>query len=163
MANRCSKCGKTYDTTLGLQRHQQRSKSCGGKQAGGKRRKKTVTGGRDAIHEILRDHPQGLSTTQIFAALKERGFNLNSNYICQAAAADKSIIRIGRGQYRLKANAMSRSTQSAGTQAVAEAVTEATRVAELPREALLLRIETLENQLRAMQDAHMSFIRGTLV
>ena len=119
--------------------------------------------GRDAIRRILSEHPQGLPTAQIFAELTSSGFpKINQNYVSQDAIHDSGIVRVERGVYRLKKVRLSSGlTAAAGTAVVKEAVEEASAI-NLPRETLLLRIDHLETQNRALQDAHQALLRGMI-
>ena len=171
---KCDICKGSFKNAHGVSIHKLRSRACGGKTWGntaGRTTKRKSTGnrprgtsgesGKEAIREILANHPQGLGTSEIRTQLEARGFRLNANYIFQAAASSPGIVRVDRGKYRLRGN-VARRLQKSGTTVVKEAVEEAKSVS-LPREALLLRIETLETQNRALQDAHMSLIRGVFV
>ena len=165
----CDECNETFKNAQGVAIHKRRSQSCGGGVTWGKKTTKRKSSklklgyngesGRDAIRRILSEHPQGLPLPQIFDGLKESGLKVNQNYVSQAAASDPTIVRVERGVYRLKKNARGL-TATAGAAVVETAKTEATGMTHLPREALLLRIETLETQNRALQDAHLSLIRG---
>ena len=176
MAKQCDVCNKPFKNAKGVVMHKLRSPACGGgKVAWGSttgKRKSTRNrlrgsngkSGREAIREILADHPQGLETADIRTQLESRGFHLNTNYVSQAVASDSSLVRVERGRYRLKGNVARRASQRSGASVVQEAVTEAkSGITHLPREALLLRIETLETQNRALHDAHLSLMRGIFV
>lgn len=163
---KCDVCNKPFKNAHGVSTHKTRTPACGGTAmswgAGAKKpaiREAKEGSGKEAIREILKDHPQGLPTAEIRAVLESQGFHLNANYISQVAAVDPRIIRVKRGLYRLKANV----TQRAGASVVKEAVKEIQSGLTLPREALLLRIETLETQNRALHDAHLSLMRGIFV
>lgn len=169
---RCDNCKKPFKNAHGVTVHKLRNEACGGKKItwGSTRgRVKTIpkrsgTGetGREAIRRILGDHPQGLPLQQISSELKIGGFKLRQGYVSQAAASDPTLVRVERGVYRLKKNAQR--PVNAGAAVVQAAVIEAkTGMTHLPREALLLRIETLETQNRALQDAHLSFVRGVFI
>lgn len=155
---KCEYCRRSFNTAHGVKVHQQRTPACGGKDV--RRKTKTVNGvtGKEVIREILAQHPEGLRTNEIFDELTRRGFKLNSNYVTQAAAMDPNLVRVERGMYRLKNGVRSKSV---GTQVVESAKTEVmSGLNSMPREALLLRIEVLEAQFKALQDAHLSLIRG---
>jgi hypothetical protein len=113
----------------------------------------------------LTDHPQGLPVTKIFEQLKSSGLHCHKHYVSQAAAADPSIVRVERGIYRLKNNVRRNATKQTGTTTVVkEAEVEVqSGLPDMPRETLLLRIETLETQNRALHDAHLSLMRGIFV
>lgn len=173
--NKCDVCKKPFKNSRGVAVHKNRTPACGGKKvvwSQSARRKKTTKHlgargetGREAIHEILGDHPQGLPVSKISTRLKDRGFHVASQYITQVASTDPSIIRVKRGIYRLKGSRSSEPLRNSGTKVVQDAVNEVkaeTRLT-LPRETLLLRIETLESQNRALLDAHMSLVRGVFV
>ncbi len=170
----CDQCKKPFKNAHGVVVHKLRSAACGGKKVTwgstkGQKSKRIKVGrngenGRDAIRQILSDHPQGMPLQQIYAELKQRGIKVNAGYVSQAAASDPNLVRVERGVYRLKKNA--RVSTRAGATVVQEAVVEAKAgltIAHLPREALLLRIESLETQNRALRDAHLTLIRGAFV
>lgn len=166
----CDVCKKPFKNARGVIIHQLRNKTCGGKEIpwgstkGQKAKKRNKVGkngesGREAIRQILSDHPQGLPLPQICDGLKERGFKVSVGYVSQAAANDPTLARVERGIYRLKKNAL-RGLTSTGKAVVEAAKTEATSIASLSRETLLLRNEQLEIQNRALQDAHQALLRG---
>lgn len=169
MAKRCNVCDKPFKNARGVNTHKIRSEACGGvkvtwgstkgRKKAGPKLGRNGESGREAIQQILSNHPQGLPLPQILAELQQRGIKVRHNYISQTAANDPSIVRVERGVYRLKKNALS---AQAGTTVVKEAVAEATGMTRMPVEALLLRIETLETQNRALQEAHITFVRGAL-
>ena len=173
MAKRCDVCNKSFKNARGVEVHKMRIVACGGARAAawGSGRKTTSRlkgrkgkgkgNGREVIRSILGNHPQGLTVDRIAEGLKERGFKLNPNYVSQSAASDPNVVRVTRGVYRLRKNR--KSPNQTGATVVMEAVTEAQARTDLPREALLLRIETLEAQVRAVHDAHLSLLRGVIV
>lgn len=166
MSKKCDVCNKPFKNAHGVSTHKTRTPACGGTAmswgAGAKKPAKEGSG-KAAIREILADHPQGLGTAEIRTEMEERGFNMNANYISQAAAGDPGLVRVERGRYRLKSK-VGRAPQRSGTSVVQEAVAEAkSGITNMPREALLLRIETLETQSRALHDAHLSLMRGLFV
>lgn len=174
---KCDVCNKPFKNAHGVAVHKQRSPAgspCkeGLTEISQTRRNrrspsKRIVGkngesGKEAIRQILADHPQGLSTDKIFAELQQRGLKPHTNYVSQAAAADPSVVRVERGVYRLKKGLKSTLPQQTGTAVVQDAIDES-KAHTLPREALLLRIETLESHNRALRDAHLSLIRGVFV
>ena len=182
MAKQCNVCNKSFKNAHGVSVHKRRSADCGERKepwsgTAGRTTRQTTRGrkstrlrgsngesGKEAIRKILADHPQGLETADIHTRLEDRGFRLKANYVSQVAAKDPSLVRVERGRYRLKGNAAKRASQRSGTSVVQEAVTEAkSGITHIPREALLLRIETLETQNRALHDAHLSLMRGIFV
>ena len=98
-----------------------------------------------------------MSVKDITAELKRRGHKFNANYASQTASSLPEVSRIGAGMYRLD-------KQSSVAVAPAPVKTQTEEVVkELPREVLLLQIETLQNQNRALHAAHSSLMRGILV
>jgi len=176
MATKCDVCGKSFKNSHGISVHKIRT-DCGGStpssrlatrkapKSNGKRPTNNKgENGRQAIHRILGDHPQGLPVTKIFEELKKDGLTYHQHYVSQAAASDPTIVRIGRGVYRLKNNVRQSSVKQNGITTVQEATIEVQPgPPDMPREALLLRIETLETQNRALHDAHLSLMRGIFV
>ncbi len=175
MTMQCNVCSKPFKNSQGVSLHKLRS-TCGGKiPAWGttlsKKRQSTAMrargtngeSGREAIRAILTNHPPGLPTKEIFDALKERGFKqLNANYVSQAVAGDPILVATRRGFYCIKKQRPRK--QPIGVATVQEAVDEADAgLTHMPREALLLRIETLEAQSKALQDAHVTLLRGAFV
>lgn len=169
MAKKCDICNETFKNALGVTVHKRRTPACGGKQVSWtsarkmpRKRGRGGETGKQAIHRILADHPQGLPVKQILTELSNNGFKVASGYVTQTAAADSEIVKVERGVYRLKNNL--RQAQQTGTTVVQQAVAEVKAgLTDMPREALLLRIEMLENQTRALQDAHMALVRGAFV
>lgn len=171
---KCDICKQSFKNAHGVRMHKLRNETCGGGVVAwgstkGRKAKKTRAkigkngeSGREAIRRILTDHPQGMALPQIFDGLKKNGLKVNQNYVSQAAASDPTIVRVERGVYRLKKNVLRGLTAAttAGTAVVEAAKTEAMSIDDLPREALLLRIETLETQQRALHEAHLSLLRG---
>lgn len=162
---KCDECGGAFKNAHGIAVHKMRSKTCGENTPDASRpRGANGESGREAIRDILASSPQGLPVNEIFVALKKRGLNLNPNFVSQAASRDKSIKRIGRGIYRLKTDAFGRLEARTGTTIVEEAVAEATAISlkDMPVEALMLRIETLETQNRAFHNAHLELMKGII-
>lgn len=160
----CDICSKgPFNGDHGVTVHKQRMHKKGKTWSTAPKNKgKPKKGGKQAIEDILAENPAGLQVQDIHKALKKRGFKLNPNYISQAAATLPNVMRIERGVYRLKKMPSPKPTAATGTALVHEAQTEA-KAKNLPPEALLLRIETLEAQNRALHDAHMSLLRGVTV
>lgn len=173
MAKRCDVCNKPFKNAQGVAMHKSRTPACGGKKVawgqGRKTRRPSHRGnqgesGKEAIRQILEQHPQGLASKKIHAELEERGFSVYAGYITQTASSDPTIVRVRRGIYRLKRQPgrprnNDASSKAIGTRLVREAGSEA-QAGIMPRETLLLRIETLETQNRALLDAHQSLLRG---
>lgn len=167
MAKQCDICDNTFKNAHGVAIHKLRNKSCGSKGSKGtwggarvKKQSKKRENGREVIRQLLKDQPGGLSIVDIRDQLKQKGLKVSPTYVSQATASDHSLVRVGRGVYRLRAN-VRRQDGAAADRAEQDTGQETqTGIASLPREALLLRIETLESQNRALQDAHMSLIRG---
>lgn len=169
MAKQCDVCSKPFKNAHGVAIHKLRSKDCGGKdkwggaRVKGRSKNKVRGAGREAIRQLLMDQPRGLSIADIRNQLEQKGLKVSPSYVSQATASDHSLVRVGRGVYRLKAN-LRRQSGAAAVRLAQKTVQETqTGITSLPREALLLRIETLESQNRALQDAHMSLIRGVFV
>lgn len=176
MTEACDVCGKYYKNAHGVDVHKKRSE-CGAGMTWGPGRKPNAPvkkrlserkkvgnngeSGKDAIRRILADQPQGLPVHKITAELEQNGFKIHTNYVSQHAATDPTIVRVERGVYRLKRGLP---TQRTGTTVVQEAIaqTKITPLADLPREALVLQIEHLERNARAILDAHMVLLRGVL-
>lgn len=170
MAKQCDVCSRSFKNSHGVSVHKMRTPACGGtavswgagKKSTGRRPKgSNGESGREAIRQILTDHPQGLPASKIFEELQKRGLQFNPNYVSQAAGQDPNLIRVGRGVYRLKGKGNKKPVAQTTTTAIQTEVQ--TEVMKLPREALLLRIEILETQNRALQDAHLSLMRGVFV
>lgn len=183
---KCNICKRTFVSPQGVAVHQSCTPACGGilrkrsgkpigkpgtrpsTRHGGRRNTKVGRNGesgKEAIRQILSDHPQGLSTAQILDGLKKAGFkNVTSTYVSQTATKDTELRKAGRGNYRLKSTRQSQSIQRTGTAVVQTAVAEATQVtqeAEAPTlQTVLLRNEILETQIRALQDAHFTVVKA---
>lgn len=170
--NMCPKCGEgPFKGEQGMRLHETRKHSAFGKTWGstrgmtrkGKGKRKNHSGAKETIEEILAEHPEGYQVKDIFRELKRRGHKVNINYISSAAATMPNLMRIERGVYRLKEmpkpNVGTRLVHQAQAEAH-QAQAEAQQQTEIPREALLLRIDTLILQNRALRNAHMSLLNG---
>jgi len=178
MASKCDLCGKSFASPHGVSVHKVRS-SCGGgnpvKNRSSSRRKKAVVGkngesGKDAIRRMLSENPKGMAVCDITADLRKEGFKFADNYVAGVASKDPDLIRLERGSYRLKKNKLLQSTHHTVSATTPQTAATAVQEIELPREALLVRIDsleaqnkTLETQNRALQDAHITLMRGMLV
>ena len=110
---------------------------------------------KDMLRHVLTDHPEGLKIKDIIAGMKRIGYRSSGDaagYVSTTAAGDPGIVRVERGKYRLKQSLLEE------LRPVAQLVVEE-EVAEMPREALLLRIEQLTRETKALRTAHMTFVQ----
>jgi hypothetical protein len=158
---KCKKCSRSFDSEQGLRLHHKRKHTLAGKSWGSSKHKRKSANGRGTIknklRQVLADSPEGLRVTAIVAAMKRRGWRPKGDgtgYVCQTAASDPGITRVERGVYRLKENVLAELQSKAKPTAVIEP-----EITDMPREALLIRIEQLERQLHATEAAHLSYIK----
>ena len=83
-------------------------------------------------------------------AIQKKGTTTSSSYVANCAVKQKDIVRTGRGMYKLK---------NLPAPTPDESIIETPSVKSLPKEALLVLIETQARQIQALQSAHITFVK----
>jgi hypothetical protein len=167
---KCSACQKQFKNEIGLNIHFKRMHTPAGVSWGKGSRKKLATANRpktdiasaktrtrsglpvrELIRQSLAGEPNGLNLSGLVAAMQQNGYkSVNGRgYVAKIASLDSGIKKTKDGNYVLKSR-----PSAAGT-----TVAEVEETVELPREALLLRIEMLSSLVRAVTGAHIGVVQ----
>ena len=159
---KCPKCDFEAKNEMGLNIHHQRIHTSKGKTWGRSNLKQPTSsnthqlvfnrtrGSSQILHDLLKDKPEGMQIQDLAAELKKRRINTSAAAISQRLAKDSEVIKISRGVYCLRDRGGEQINQPAPKRPEPN----------LPREALLVRIEQLEAANAALVATAGHLLRG---